>query len=58
MRQKNNRIWIFTGLLAFLLHIGVPVGAASSSEIRSQINALQAEKKEIQQKIAQVQEQY
>ena len=38
--------------------IPVPADAASSSEIRKQINQLKKEKDEIKDKIAEVQEQY
>lgn len=58
--MRNKRVFAFAlaCLLAFSSHLPTPANAASSSEIRNQINALKEEKEEIQAKIAEVQAQY
>ncbi len=58
--MKKNKITVLAMavLTAFSLSLPTPAEAASSGEIRSQINALKEEKEAIQEKIAEVQEQY
>lgn len=58
--MRNKRVFAFAlaCLLAFSSHLTTPANAASSSEIRNQINALKEEKEEIQAEIAEVQAQY
>lgn len=58
MRKKRVFAFALACLLAFSSHLPTPANAASSSEIRNQINALKEEKEEIQAKIAEVQAQY
>ena len=57
MRRRKAAAWIL--IAAFLLAgVTVPARAASSSEIRKQIQALQEQKKEIEAQIAQVKADY
>ena len=57
MRRRKAAAWIL--IAAFLLAgVTVPARAASSSEIRKQIQALQEQKKEIETQIAQVKAEY
>ena len=58
--MKKNKITVLAMavLMAFSLSLPTPAKAASSSEIRSQINALKEEKEAIQEKISEVQAQY
>ena len=57
MRRRKAAAWIL--IAAFLLAwVTVPARAASSSEIRKQIQALQEQKKEIEAQIAQVKAEY
>ena len=57
MRRRKAAAWIL--IAAFLLAgVTVPARAASSSEIRKQIQALQDQKKEIETQIAQVKAEY
>lgn len=58
MRKRNLLALVIACVLVFQLITPTPAYAASSSEIRNQINALKEEKEEIQEKIAEVQEQY
>ena len=58
MRIHKIAACIAAGLFALFSLMPTPVNPASSSEIRSQINALKEEKEEIQKKIADVQAQY
>ena len=58
--MKQYKILVFALACAIVLTALMPtsVNAASSSEIRNQINALKKEKEEIQERIADVKEQY
>lgn len=58
--MKKNKITVLAMavLMAFSFSLPTPANAASSSEIRSQINALKEEKEAIQEKISEVQAQY
>ncbi len=65
MKNRKRLVSILAGIMAavmllslILSLIPVSVSAASSSEIRKQINQLKKEKEEIKDKIAEVQEQY
>lgn len=58
MRIQKIVACIVANLIVLLSMIPTNANAASSSEIRSQINALKKEKEEIQEKIADVQAQY
>lgn len=58
MRKSKALALLTAGLLTLALLVPTPASAASSSEIRSQINALKEEKAAIQEKIAEVQAQY
>ncbi len=65
MRNRKRMVSILAGIMAFVMLLTLilgllptPVSAASSSEIRKQINQLKKEKEEIKVKIAEVQEQY
>lgn len=58
MRTKKIVACIITGLIVFLSLTPTSANAASSSEIRNQINELKKEKEAIQEKIAEVKEQY
>ncbi|MBQ6999573.1 MAG: peptidoglycan DD-metalloendopeptidase family protein [Oscillospiraceae bacterium] len=65
MKNRKRLVSIFAGVMAgimllslILSLIPVPAHAASSSEIRKQINQLKKEKEELKDKIAEVQEQY
>jgi len=58
MRNRKIIVLILIGLLAVSMHPSIPVNAASSSEIRKQINTLKEEKEAIQEKIEEVQAQY
>ncbi|MBR1973009.1 MAG: peptidoglycan DD-metalloendopeptidase family protein [Oscillospiraceae bacterium] len=65
MKNRKRMVSILAGIMAgvmllslILSLIPVPAHAASSSEIRKQINQLKKEKEEIKDKIAEVQEQY
>ena len=65
MKNRKRLVSILAGIMAavmilslMLSLIPVPASAASSSEIRKQINQLKKEKEEIKDKIAEVQEQY
>ena len=65
MKNRKRMVSILAGFMAFVMLLTLilgllptPVHAASSSEIRKQINQLKKEKEEIKAKIAEVQEQY
>ena len=65
MKNRKRMVSILAGLMAFIMLLSLMlsllptrVNAASSSEIRKQINQLKKEKEEIKDKIAEVQEQY
>ena len=58
MNKKRIGIFGLACLMAVSLHLPTPANAASSSEIRKQINALKEEKEAIQEKIEEVQAQY
>ena len=65
MKNRKRMVSILAGVMAFVMLLTLilgllptPVSAASSSEIRKQINQLKKEKEEIKDKIAEVQEQY
>ena len=65
MRNRKRMVSILAGIMAFVMLLTLilgllptPVSAASSSEIRKQINQLKKEKEEIKDKIAEVKEQY
>lgn len=65
MKNRKRLVSILAGLMAAILLLTLIVGliprpasAASSSEIRKQINELKEQKKEIQNQIKEVQEQY
>ena len=65
MKNRKRIVSILAGLMAFVMLLSLMlsllptrVNAASSSEIRKQINQLKKEKEEIKDKIAEVQEQY
>ena len=65
MKNRKRMVSILAGVMAFVMLLTLilgllptPAGAASSSEIRKQINQLKEEKAEIKDKIEEVQEQY
>ena len=65
MKNRKRMVSIMAGVMAFIMLLTLILGllptrasAASSSEIRKQINQLKKEKEEIKDKIAEVQEQY
>ena len=65
MKNRKRMVSILAGVMAFVMLltlilglIPTPASAASSSEIRKQINQLKKEKEEIKDKIAEVQDQY
>ena len=65
MKNRKRIVSIMAGIMAAIMLLSlllslipVPASAASSSEIRKQINQLKKEKEEIKDKIAEVQEQY
>jgi len=65
MKNRKRVVSILAGVMAFVMLLTLILGllparasAASSSEIRKQINQLKKEKEEIKDKIAEVQEQY
>ena len=65
MKNRKRFVSILAGIMAFIMVltlilslVPVHVHAASSSEIRKQINQLKEEKKELQKKIEDVKEQY
>ena len=65
MKNRKRMVSILAGFMAFVMLLTLILGllptrvqAASSSEIRKQINQLKKEKEEIKDKIAEVQEQY
>ena len=65
MNNRKRMVSILAGIMAAVMLLTLILGllptrasAASSSEIRKQINALKEEKKQIQEKIAEVKEQY
>lgn len=65
MNKRKRIVSVLAGIMAAVMLLTLmlsllptPASAASSSEIRKQINALKEEKEEIQGKIAEVQEQY
>ena len=65
MKNRKRMVSILAGFMAFMMLLTLILGllptrasAASSSEIRKQINQLKKEKEEIKDKIAEVQEQY
>ena len=65
MKNRKRMVSILAGIMAFVMLLTLilgllptPANAASSSEIRKQINQLKKEKEEIKDKIAEVQEQY
>jgi len=65
MKNRKRMVSILAGVMAFIMLLTLilgllptPAGAASSSEIRKQINQLKEEKEEIKDKIKEVQEQY
>ena len=65
MKNRKRMVSILAGVMAFIMLLTLvlgllptPASAASSSEIRKQINQLKKEKEEIKDKIAEVQDQY
>ena len=65
MKNRKRMVSILAGIMAFVMLltlilglIPTPASAASSSEIRKQINQLKKEKEEIKDKIAEVKDQY
>ena len=65
MKNRKRMVSVLAGVMAFIMLltlilglIPTPASAASSSEIRKQINQLKKEKEEIKDKIAEVQDQY
>ena len=65
MKNRKRMVSILAGFMAFVMLLTLilgllptPASAASSSEIRKQINKLKEEKEEIKDKIAEVKEQY
>lgn len=58
MRRYRIGAFILACLMLFSNLLNIPVYAASSSEIRKQINALKEEKEEIKEKIAEIHMQY
>lgn len=65
MKNRKRMVSILAGVMAFVMLLTLilgllptPASAASSSEIRKQINKLKEEKEEIKDKIAEVQDQY
>ena len=58
MKKRNLGVFVLTLLMILSFGTPTPANAASSSEIRNQINALKEEKEAIQEKIAEVQDQY
>ena len=65
MNNRKRMVSILAGIMAAVMLLTLILGllptrasAASSSEIRKQINALKEEKKQIQEKIAEVKDQY
>ena len=65
MKNRKRMVSILAGIMAFVMLLTLILGllptratAASSSEIRKQINKLKEEKEEIKDKIAEVQDQY
>lgn len=65
MKNRKRMVSILAGVMAFIMLLTLvlgllptPASAASSSEIRKQINQLKKEKQEIKDKIADVQDQY
>ena len=65
MKNRKRMVSILAGVMAFVMLLTLvlgllptPAAAASSGEIRKQINQLKKEKEEIKDKIADVQEQY
>ena len=65
MRNRKRMVSVLAGIMAFVMLLTLilgllptPASAASSSEIRKQINKLKEEKEEIKGKITEVKEQY
>ena len=65
MKNRKRMVSVLAGIMAFVMLLTLilgllptPASAASSSEIRKQINKLKEEKEEIKDKIAEVQDQY
>ena len=58
MKKRKLGVFVLAFLMILSFGLPTPVNAASSSEIRNQINALKEEKEAIQDKIAEVQAQY
>ena len=65
MKNRKRMVSILAGMMAFIMLLTLvlgllptPASAASSSEIRKQINQLKKEKEEIKDKIEEVQDQY
>ena len=65
MKNRKRMVSILAGVMAFIMLLSLVLGllptrasAASSSEIRKQINKLKEEKEEIKDKISEVKEQY
>lgn len=65
MKNRKRMVSVLAGIMAFVMLLTLilgllptPASAASSSEIRKQINKLKEEKEEIKGKIAEVKEQY
>ena len=65
MKNRKRMVSIMAGIMAFIMLLSLVLGllptranAASSSEIRKQINQLKEEKEEIKEKITEVQAQY
>ena len=65
MKNRKRMVSVLAGIMAFVMLLTLILGllptrvtAASSSEIRKQINQLKKEKEEIKDKITEVQEQY
>jgi len=58
MKKRSLGVFVLTLLMILSFGTPTPANAVSSSEIRNQINALKEEKEAIQEKIAEVQDQY
>ena len=65
MKNRKKMVSVMAGIMAFIMLLSLILGllptrvhAASSSEIRKQINKLKEEKEEIKDKISEVKEQY
>ena len=58
MKKRNLGVFVLAFLMILSFGLPTPANAASSSEIRNQINALKEEKEALQEKITEVQAQY